>query len=236
MRHTRRGTRGGFTLVELLVVIGIIAVLIGILMPALSRARESARIIKCASNLRVIAQASINYAIDNKNCCLPTVIWKDAGGGSNKADWWAHLLLYRKYLPRQNVTSNDSPMAFDSVLVCPSVQFDLITANSTLDGIRRKQSDWLEPSTPDNPPGLWVDIAYGINGTTYSSNEAQHVVNQYYPSTSISFGNAKCDPLKKRNDVKKSSEVVFMFDGKEWNVWTSNLIRTRIAGWRHGGW
>jgi len=228
--------RRAFTLVELLVVIGIIAVLIGILLPALNRARESARIIKCMSNLRTIAQASMQYSIDNKNCFLPSVIWKDGSGGSNKADWWAHLLTGRKYLPRQNVDSDSSPMAFGSVLVCPSVQSDFTVANSAIDGIRRKVSDWVDPPSAQNPPGLWVDIAYGINGTTYSTSESASIYNAFYPCTSISFGAAVCSPLKKRTATKKSSDLVFMFDGKEWNVWTSNLIRTRIAGWRHGAW
>ena len=58
--------QGGFTLVELLVVIGIIALLISILLPALGKARESARRTRCLSNLRQLTQAWLTYAQENK--------------------------------------------------------------------------------------------------------------------------------------------------------------------------
>lgn len=56
----------GFSLVELLVVIGIIGVLIAILMPALTRARESAQTVQCATQLRQIGQAIFGYATNNR--------------------------------------------------------------------------------------------------------------------------------------------------------------------------
>jgi prepilin-type N-terminal cleavage/methylation domain-containing protein/prepilin-type processing-associated H-X9-DG protein len=58
--------RHAFTLVELLVVIGIIALLVSILLPALNRARESAQRTVCLSNIRQIATAANNYMADNR--------------------------------------------------------------------------------------------------------------------------------------------------------------------------
>jgi prepilin-type N-terminal cleavage/methylation domain-containing protein/prepilin-type processing-associated H-X9-DG protein len=85
-RPSRR-LRRGFTLVELLVVIGIIALLIGILLPSLNRARESARRVKCASNLHQLGLAMLMYCQANKN-------YFPASGASGANSMAAHNMMY----------------------------------------------------------------------------------------------------------------------------------------------
>src|SRR5690348_10078962 len=65
-RRRQREHQRGFTLVELLVVMGIIAVLLGLLLPALNRARESANKAACLSNIRQLTTGWILYANENK--------------------------------------------------------------------------------------------------------------------------------------------------------------------------
>jgi prepilin-type N-terminal cleavage/methylation domain-containing protein len=72
-----RRRRGGFTLVELLIVIAILGLLVALVLPAANRARESARRIQCLSNLRQLATAVLAYVADDSGQCLP-----DAGSGN----------------------------------------------------------------------------------------------------------------------------------------------------------
>lgn len=91
--HARR-PHAAFTLVELLVVIGIIAVLIGILLPALNKARRAAGAAACLSNARQLMTATLMYANDNKQY-LPEATFDNSGGYSPRA------LLQPEWTPNQ---------------------------------------------------------------------------------------------------------------------------------------
>jgi prepilin-type N-terminal cleavage/methylation domain-containing protein/prepilin-type processing-associated H-X9-DG protein len=118
-----RGQRA-FTLVELLVVIGIIALLLGLLMPALGKARQQASATKCLANMRNMAMAHAIYVNDNKGA----IIQAGFGHGSTVHDeqgaWFYTLQKYYAAPLLLRCPSDDSPHWEGATPVPPSTLAD----------------------------------------------------------------------------------------------------------------
>src|SRR5581483_8205878 len=122
----KRRLKAGFTLVELLVVIGIIAVLIGVLLPALNKARRAAATTQCQSNMRQIATGVLQYIQANRGKFPPSGAPVIAGVYPY-GWWWANEMVRGKYIDAKstnvyshaNSTIGEKRFASNSVFRCP---------------------------------------------------------------------------------------------------------------------
>lgn len=135
MRPIRRAY--GFTLVELLVVIGIIAVLIGLLLPALKKAREQAMTVQCMSQMRQIGQLMFMYASDNHGSLPYSVM-------PNSNSFWSWDDLLRAYDGRR---LND-PVAEDAAMNAMQLDSTIATQQNRLNDLYRCPAENAEDPTP----------------------------------------------------------------------------------------
>jgi prepilin-type N-terminal cleavage/methylation domain-containing protein len=161
MTKISRNTKTAFTLVELLVVIAIIALLLSILLPALSKVRESAKTVVCSNNLRQIGVAMMMY-VENNNGKTMADPWPANGS------YWFHELA--PYLGNSNIKqkaiSGVAGLTPDKLQIayCPSARQPL---PGTGDRVGTAKNAWAS-NFGNSTSTAGGEGSYGRNGWLYS--------------------------------------------------------------------
>lgn len=154
--------RKAFTLIELLVVISIIALLIAILLPALGKAKESARVSLCLANARQLGQAMQNYVTENNSDMMPMLI--PGSGTDNAGGNWYRVLT--EYIAETGYADSSKESYSENVGLCPSS----ITSDRTGDAYFK----------PGDHKEAWV---WQENGGAYGANHWLQPNGDFYTTT-----------------------------------------------------
>ncbi|MDR0932764.1 MAG: DUF1559 domain-containing protein [Victivallales bacterium] len=129
MTILRNESRRRFTLIELLVVVAIIAILAGMLLPALNQAREAARQTQCIGQLKQLGAGGIMYANDNRDMLTVSFIsWPDDNPGQDYYYWKDAVA---SYVGNGNASAYDRATSTDKIFFCPSKLSNLGTTRSS---------------------------------------------------------------------------------------------------------
>ena len=210
MLFTRRNPWRGFTLLELLVVVAIIATLISILLPSLSRAREQGKAAVCGSNLRQMATAATQYVGENRDYMNPLEDFRYPNGVEVEATYRALLFQYMGGNPALFDCPTETTAIYADGLSQQDIEYGGITPSPTEDLPRIYGN--LNPLERFNQSGLGIAGAHWIRVRDTDGPNKR---------SDMPFGRPResgyHEGMKKLTQVTRTSRLIWFGDGGSGN-------------------